>query len=69
MYRSPSLRTATSPKEPRSRSTAPSPEWVERTLWALVYAASEAADDGTLAPHEALPTLLRTLERGVACSG
>ena len=45
------------------------PEWVERTLWALVYAASEAADDGTLAPHEALPTLLRTLERGVACSG
>ncbi|MFI7550425.1 TetR/AcrR family transcriptional regulator [Micromonospora sediminimaris] len=44
--------------------TAPS-TWIERSIWALVYAASEAVDDGTLAAHEALPVLLRTVSDGV----
>jgi len=41
------------------------PDWIERVLWALVYTAAEAVDDGTLARHEALATVLRTLEHGV----
>ena len=40
--------------------------WVERSIWALVYAASEAIADGTLPAHEALPALLHTIERGVS---
>ncbi|WP_162605646.1 TetR/AcrR family transcriptional regulator [Jiangella ureilytica] len=42
------------------------PAWIERSIWALVYAASEAVDDGTLAAHEALPILLRTVDDGIA---
>jgi AcrR family transcriptional regulator len=41
------------------------PAWIERSIWALVYAASEAVDDGTLPAHDALPTLLRTIESGI----
>lgn len=42
------------------------PAWIERAIWALVYAASEAVDDGTLAAHEAVPVLLRTVDGGIA---
>jgi hypothetical protein len=41
------------------------PAWIERTIWALVYAASEATDDGTLAEHDSLAVLLRTIELGI----
>lgn len=41
------------------------PAWTERALWAIVYAASEAIDDGTLVAHEALATVVRTIEHGV----
>lgn len=40
--------------------------WIERVLWAVVFAAAEAVDDGTLARHEALSSVLDTFERGVA---
>jgi AcrR family transcriptional regulator len=42
------------------------PAWVERAVWALVYAAAEAVDDGTLEAHDALATLLRSIENGLA---
>lgn len=44
------------------------PAWVERAMWALVYAAAEAVDDATLAPHESLAVLLRTFEGGITAS-
>ena len=39
--------------------------WTERAIWALVYAASEAVDDRTLAAHQALDTVVRTIEHGI----
>lgn len=48
-----------------SFTTALRPEWVERVLWSLVFAAAEAVDDGVLGRHEALSTVLLTLEEGV----
>jgi AcrR family transcriptional regulator len=42
--------------------------WIERVLWAVVFAGAEAVDDGTLARHEALSAVLGTIERGVAGS-
>lgn len=41
------------------------PAWTERAIWALVYAASEAVDHGTLAAHQALDTVVRTIEHGI----
>jgi AcrR family transcriptional regulator len=40
--------------------------WIERSLWALVFTASEAIDDGLLAAHDAPEVLRLTLERGIA---
>jgi AcrR family transcriptional regulator len=48
-----------------SFTTALRPDWIERVLWSLVYAAAEAVDDGSLGRHEALSTVLRTMEEGV----
>ncbi|BCB84852.1 TetR family transcriptional regulator [Phytohabitans suffuscus] len=45
--------------------TSLAPAWIERSIWALVYAASEAVNDGTLPAHDALPVLLRTIEDGI----
>jgi AcrR family transcriptional regulator len=42
------------------------PAWIERSIWALVYAASEAIDDATLPAHDALPVLLQTIDDGIA---
>lgn len=42
-----------------------SPNWIERTLWSLIYAASEAIEEGALPHHEALATLLHTVEHGI----
>lgn len=39
--------------------------WIERVLWALLYTACEAVDDGMLSRHEALSTALRSLEHGI----
>lgn len=44
------------------------PAWIERSIWALVYAASEATDDGTLPAHDAPATLMRTIERGITAT-
>lgn len=41
------------------------PDWIERTIWALVYTASEAIDDGSLTRHAAPATLLQTIEHGI----
>ena len=41
------------------------PAWTERAIWALVYAESEAVDDGTLAAHQALDTVVRSIEHGI----
>lgn len=41
------------------------PAWVERVVWSLVYAASEAVQDGVLTTHEALEALQRTLGPGL----
>lgn len=41
------------------------PAWIERSIWALIYAASECLDDGTLPAHDAVPILLRTIEEGI----
>jgi AcrR family transcriptional regulator len=41
------------------------PAWIERAVWALVYAASEAVDDGTLVGHRALDAVVRTVEHGI----
>jgi AcrR family transcriptional regulator len=50
--------------DPRS-----SPAWIERAIWALVYAASEAVDDATLPAHGSLAVLLRTIEGGIGAAG
>jgi AcrR family transcriptional regulator len=42
--------------------------WIERAIWALVYAASEAVDDGTLPAHDALAVLQRTIGVGITTS-
>ena len=42
-----------------------SPHWIERTVWSLIYAASEAVEEEALTRHEALATLQRTIERGI----
>lgn len=39
--------------------------WIERVLWALLYTACEAVDDGTLSRLDALTTTLRSLEHGI----
>ena len=39
--------------------------WIERVLWALLYTACEAVDEGMLSRHEALATALRSLEHGI----
>jgi AcrR family transcriptional regulator len=39
--------------------------WIERVLWALVYAGCDAAGRGTLPRHAAATTVIRTFENGV----
>ncbi len=39
--------------------------WVERSIWALVYAASEAREDASLPAHDAATVLWQTIASGV----
>jgi len=45
--------------------SAVSAAWIEQALWALVYAAAEAADGGLLPGHAAAETGVRTLVNGI----
>ena len=51
-----------------SIDSAVSAAWIEQALWALVYAAAEAVDDGLLPGHAAADTVVRTLVNGIAGS-
>ncbi|GAB3267223.1 TetR/AcrR family transcriptional regulator [Kineosporia babensis] len=41
-------------------------EWIQQVLWGICYTAFEQVEAGTLAKHEVVPTVIRTLERGIA---
>lgn len=49
-----------------SIDAVPSAAWIEQSLWALIYAAAEAVDDGLLPRHAAADTVVRTLVHGIA---
>lgn len=42
-----------------------SAEWIQHTLWVLVYRGCEDADNGLLPHHGVTPTVIRTLENGI----
>ena len=48
-----------------SIDSAVSAAWIEQALWALVYAAAEAVDDGLLPGNAAAETVVRTLVNGI----
>lgn len=43
--------------------------WLQQVLWALLYTAFEQVERGTLARFDVVPTVLRTLERGIGSTG
>ncbi|MCP2165207.1 transcriptional regulator, TetR family [Goodfellowiella coeruleoviolacea] len=43
--------------------------WLQQVLWALLYTAFEQVERGTLARYDVVPTVLRTLERGITATG
>ncbi len=40
--------------------------WIQQVLWGICYTAFEQVEGGLLARHEVVPTVIRTLERGIA---
>lgn len=42
-----------------------SPEWIQHTLWALVFTGVEDADKGLLPRHGVTATVIRTFENGI----
>jgi AcrR family transcriptional regulator len=42
-----------------------SADWIQHTLWALVYAGCEGAERGRLPRHGVASTVVRTFERGI----
>ncbi|WP_232661492.1 TetR/AcrR family transcriptional regulator [Pseudonocardia sp. TRM90224] len=41
------------------------PDWIQQTLWALVYTGCEAVRNGELTRHAVVPMVTRTLEGGI----
>ncbi|NXY99293.1 TetR/AcrR family transcriptional regulator [Streptomyces sp. BR123] len=44
-------------------------QWIQGTLWALVYAGCESASRGVLPRHGVTATVIRTLENGIRARG
>lgn len=42
--------------------------WIQQVLWGVCYTAFEQVEGGLLGRHEVVPTVIRTLERGITAS-